>query len=286
MYIPSIVLITSLLAQLTCADWQFRSRPDLSVPRWNITVSTNREALEKGYIFIAPYNGFVDGARGPEQEGAYIFRDDGDLVWSSVGTFGGWITNFQASFWQGEPILRAFEGLLDAAHGRMYGKHTILNNRYEVIKTVKPASHRLVSCHEFRVLESGTVLVETPVAVPTNLSAWGGDHAQNWIVSGGFQGKNSPSVVQEVPNGMQRLTSTRGSWYSNGIVWTMWIRNVGGIQGKGICLDFHCGRLTHHTHQIRHFLSDATGHSMVGPRETLGTTFTSTVSTKTTRATI
>lgn len=207
----SFTFLVSLLAGSTTADWQFRSRPDLAVPRLNITVQAQPGAVEKGYIFVAPYNGFVPGSWGPEQEGAYIFRDDGDLIWSSVGTFGGWITNFQTSFWHGKPVLRAFEGLLDAAHGRMYGKHTILDDRYQVIKTVKAAAHRLVSCHEFRILDTGSVLIETPFAFPTDLSQWGGNEDQNWIVSSGFQGKFCEQDVlsRRTSNISQKSTSTR-----------------------------------------------------------------------------
>lgn len=179
----------AILPSTSFADWQFRSRPDLSPPRLNITVPAH-PSVDTGYIFIAPYSGWDAGSWGPEQPGAYIFRENGDLVWSSVGYLGGWIANFQVSTWEGKPVLRAFEGILDAPHGRMYGKHSILNNRYEVIKTVRPASHRLVSCHEFRVLDTGTVLMETPVSIPADLSRWGGDQGQKWIVSNGFQGRH------------------------------------------------------------------------------------------------
>ncbi|KAF1995110.1 hypothetical protein P154DRAFT_612009 [Amniculicola lignicola CBS 123094] len=180
-----VAIVFALVA--TCfADWQFRSRPDLAPPRLNITVPAHPSA-ESGYIFIAQYNGFDTGSWGPEQPGAYIFRDNGDLVWSSVGYLGGWITNFAPIVWKGKLALKAFEGILDAGHGRMYGKHSILNEKYEIVKTVRPGAHRLVSCHEFRALEGGTVLVETPVSVPIDLKPWGGDGGQNWIVSNGFQ---------------------------------------------------------------------------------------------------
>ena len=195
----SLVLAGTHLSTLVAADWQFRSRPELSVPRLNITVPASSTKVESGYIFIAPYQGFVQGAWGPQQPGAYIFRDNGDLIWSSIGYFGGWVANFQASVWQGKPVLRVFEGLLDQSYGRMYGKHTMLNDRYQVVQIIRPASHKLVSCHEFRVLDNGNVLVETPIAVPTDLSRWGGQEGQNWIVSNGFQG-----MLNEIPPSNQR----------------------------------------------------------------------------------
>jgi Arylsulfotransferase (ASST) len=171
------------------ADWQYKSRPDLSPPRLNITTPAEKENTAPGYVFIAPYHGFDHEPQGPIQPGAYIFRDDGDLIWSGVGYFAGWVANFQPGIFNGEPVLRAFQGQLDASHGRMFGNHAILNNRYETVKVVKSTSHHLVSAHEFRIVDEKTVLVETPLAIPIDLSRWGGSTEQNWIVSGGFQGR-------------------------------------------------------------------------------------------------
>jgi hypothetical protein len=212
-------VLCGLLFGPVFADWQFRSRPDLSPPRLNITVPAH-SSVEAGLIFVAPYENFEGVAWGPEQPGAYIFRDNGDLVWSGLGYFGGWIANFQAGKWQGKPVLHAFEGRLDHSHGRMYGKHSILNDRYETVKVVRSGSHRLVSAHEFRILESGSVLIETPVSIPTNLSRWGGDQNQNWIVSNGFQGAcYRDRVIPQADLG-QRSISQRETCSSSGIVST------------------------------------------------------------------
>jgi hypothetical protein len=177
----------SYLAQIVLADWQFRSRPDLSPPKLNITTPAHG-ATESGYIFVAPYAAFTPGSWGPQQSGGYIFKDDGDLVWSSVGRLGGWVANFRPTEHHGKPMLQAFEGVLDAAHGRMYGKHSLLNEKYEIVKTVVAANHRLVSVHEFHITKDNTVLIETPLAVPTDLRRWGGKGDQQWVVSNGFQG--------------------------------------------------------------------------------------------------
>lgn len=176
------------LFSLAAADYQYHSRPDLSPPRLNITVPASSGRVSDGLIFVAPYGGFGPGASGPSQPGAYIFRDDGELVWSGVGSFGGWVANFRPDEWHRRPVLRAFQGLLDASHGRMYGTHAVLNQSYETVQTVKAGAHRLVSAHEFRIISGRTVLVETPVAEPVGLRRWGGGPGQDWIVSGGFQG--------------------------------------------------------------------------------------------------
>jgi len=180
---------------LASGDWQFRSRPDLSIPELNITTPAHKRT-ETGFIFVAQYQGFTPGSWGPQQAGAYIFRDDGDLVWSGLGHLGGWITDFRPTEYQGKPVLQAFEGSLDASHGRMYGKHSILNQNYKTIKTVTAGNHRLVSCHEFRVTTEGTVLIETPLAIPVDLSKWGGTKDQQWIVTNGFQGTNTVLIAR------------------------------------------------------------------------------------------
>ncbi|KAJ3526067.1 hypothetical protein NM208_g11361 [Fusarium decemcellulare] len=183
----SLSIAIGSLVSLAAADWQYRSRPELAAPRLNITVPADREAVEKGYIFIAPYEGFAEGHKGPVQPGAYIFRNDGELVWSGVGYHSGWVANFVPDTWKGEPYLRAFQGKLDGSHGRMYGYHVLLGSDYRVAKVVQTRSHSLTSAHEFRIVDGKTALVENPTPRTISLEPWGGDEGQNWIVSGGFQ---------------------------------------------------------------------------------------------------
>lgn len=183
------LLWLSAILQCTSADWQYLSRPDLSPPRLNITVPASLRT-EPGYIFVAPTAGFVEGSVGPEQPAAYIFRDDGELVWSGLGYLAGYVADFGPTVIDGKPVLRAFQGSLDAFHGRMYGHHAILNDRYRTVSVVRAASHRLVSTHEFNVVDGETVLIEAPVSVPADLSLYGGDEGQQWIVNNGFQGES------------------------------------------------------------------------------------------------
>ncbi|KAK1527769.1 hypothetical protein CPAR01_12327, partial [Colletotrichum paranaense] len=188
---PSMKAFTAFMAvsglvPSIAADWQFRSRPDLAPPRLNTTIPA-RDSVEEGYIFVAPYAGFEDGNSGPNQPGAYIFRDDGELVWSSIGYYAGWVANFRPDTWNGKQYLRGFQGLLDGHHGRMFGYHTLIGSDYEVAKVVRVGSHKLVSGHEFRLVDGKTALIETPIPRPVSLKPWGGSQEQNWIISGGFQ---------------------------------------------------------------------------------------------------
>ncbi|KAH8693544.1 ASST-domain-containing protein [Talaromyces proteolyticus] len=181
-----ILLLTTALLPSALADWQYLSRPDLSPPRLNITIPATA-AVDEGYLFVAPYSGFDQGSVGPDQPGAYIFRDNGDLVWSGYGYLAGWIADFAPTVVDGQSAIAAFQGILDARHGRMYGNHAVLNRHYETVQVVGTASHRLASCHEFRVVDGKSVLIETPVAQPADLTAYGAEEDQRWIVSNGFQ---------------------------------------------------------------------------------------------------
>ncbi|KAJ4264355.1 hypothetical protein NW762_005552 [Fusarium torreyae] len=183
----SVFLAAAGLASTVTASWQFRTRPEFNIPTLNITIPADHSQVEKGYIFVAPYEGFGEGHKGPVQPGAYIYRDDGELVWSGVGYHAGWVANFVPDVWNGKPHLRAFQGRLDGKHGRMYGFHTLLGSDYKVAKVVGVGSHKLVSAHEFRLIDGKSALVETPIPRTVSLEPWGGQDDQNWIVSGGFQ---------------------------------------------------------------------------------------------------
>lgn len=180
----------SSLAWCTYADEQFKSRPDLSVPRLNITVPATSDVSD-GYLFIAPYSGFTKGQGfdGPEQQAGYILRDDGDLVWSSLGYLSGWIGNMQVSLVNGRPHLSVFEGTLDSFHGHGFGHPTVLNERYERTHHLRGGNHKIISIHEFNIHESGTAMIEVYQPYQTDLTLYGGNDAQSWIVNSIFQGK-------------------------------------------------------------------------------------------------
>lgn len=77
------------LSALVAADHRYVTRPELAAPRLNITVPAHAGQVAEGFLFVAPYPGFESGFSGPTQPGAYIFRDDGELVWSGVGYHAG-----------------------------------------------------------------------------------------------------------------------------------------------------------------------------------------------------
>lgn len=182
---------TITYATHSAADWQYRSRPDLSPPKLNITVPAT-PSVAPGYIFVAPYSANIeykqDGSDKPEQAGAYIFDNSGDLIWSSVGYLAGFVGNFQVTKFKGQDALVAFEGTIDLLHGHGFGHASILGQGYEWLGNVRGGNHRVLDLHEFKVVEGRTALVEIYEPVPHNLDEFGGNKTQKWIVDAVVQG--------------------------------------------------------------------------------------------------
>ncbi|KAK1767869.1 ASST-domain-containing protein [Phialemonium atrogriseum] len=179
----TVALWLSTAARGARADWQYRSRPDLSPPRLNITVPAG-DGIAPGYIFVGPYPG-VGG--GPEQPAAYIFRNDGDLVWSGLGYLAGWAANIQVAEYQGRPVLQAFQGSVDVSHGHGFGSAVLLDQHYRQIEVVRSPTNKLLDLHEFRIVDGKTALVEIYQPIPYDLRPYGGADGQQWIVDGIIQ---------------------------------------------------------------------------------------------------
>ncbi|OJD33924.1 uncharacterized protein BKCO1_2600022 [Diplodia corticola] len=178
----------AVLASLLCfvrADWQFKSRPDLAPPRLNITIPA-ASTVDKGYLFVAPFAGLPDTPteqHGPRQAGPYIFRDDGELVWSGYGIYSIWATNFQAARWKGEDVLFSFEGDHNPGYGHGHGHTTILNKHYDTIRELRAGNHKLTDKHEFHIIGEKTALIQIYQPVPRDLTPWGASEEQQWIVN-------------------------------------------------------------------------------------------------------
>ncbi|CAI7646634.1 unnamed protein product [Penicillium manginii] len=181
----------STIAHCALGSLQFLSRPDLSPPKLNITVPASPKT-EAGYLFFTAARGDIPNSTGPDQPGAYIFRENGELVWSGVGYWAGWVADFSPIMMDGKPALRAFQGDLNANTGRMLGNHALLDNSYRTISVIHAAAHRLSSAHEFEVVNESSVLIETPIMTVADLSRYGGSKGQKFLLEGGFQGELPP----------------------------------------------------------------------------------------------
>ncbi|KAF2185219.1 hypothetical protein K469DRAFT_632365 [Zopfia rhizophila CBS 207.26] len=187
---PALHSVTvAAILQLAAADWQFKSRPDLAPPRLNITIPA-ADNVEKGYLFVAPFAGFPDTAteqHGPRQASPYIFRDNGDLVWSGYGIYSIWSTNFQAARWKGKDVLFSFEGDHNAGYGHGHGHTTILDQHYETIRELRAGNHKLTDKHEFHIINEETAVIQVYQPVARDLTPWGASEKQQWIVNAIFQ---------------------------------------------------------------------------------------------------
>lgn len=180
----------ALLFSGSClADGQYKSRPDLSPPRLNITLPAT-SGVDKGFIFTTPYGSSLLplANSAPEQQAAYIFTDTGDLVWSSLGYISGFVANFQIGKYKNQDIIYAFQGTIDLLHGHGFGHPTILNNKYELVGDVRGGNHKVLDLHEFTIVDGKTALVEIYQQTVTDLSPFGANETQNWIVDGVIQG--------------------------------------------------------------------------------------------------
>lgn len=178
-----------LAASAVNADWQFRSRSDLAPPRLNITIAAG-EGIETGYLFVAPFAGQEDTAHvqhGPRQAGPYIFKDNGDLVWSGYGYYSIWATNFQKVQWNGKDVLASFEGDHNPNYGHGHGHITFLDQHYETVRELRAGRHKLSDKHEFQVIDGKTALIQIYQPVPRDLSKFGAYPDQQWIVDAIFQ---------------------------------------------------------------------------------------------------
>lgn len=187
--LSTLAVVAAVLFHPAAADWQYRSRPDLAPPRLNITIPATSD-VEPGYLFLAPFAGFPDtptAQYGPRQAGPYIFKDNGDLVWSGYAIYSIWSTNFQAGQWKGKDVLFSFEGDHNAGYGHGHGHITIMDQHYETIRELRGGNHKLIDKHEFHIAnDSGLVQIYQPV--PRDLTEWGAIPEQRWIVNAIIQG--------------------------------------------------------------------------------------------------
>lgn len=172
------------------ANWQYKSRPDLSPPKFNITIPPS-SAVSPGYIFVAPYTLFPvqkTEPYAPLQPAPYIFASTGDLVWSGLGYFSGLPGNFQPGKYDGQDVLFGFEGNWAGRPGNTHGHVKILNQHYDTIKEVRSGNNRILDTHEFNILDGKTALVQSNHPVPYDLSRYGMKRESQWIMVDTFQG--------------------------------------------------------------------------------------------------
>ncbi|HEY3844603.1 MAG TPA: arylsulfotransferase family protein [Acidimicrobiales bacterium] len=164
----------------------FRSRPDLTPPTVEVMAQADRVA--PGYVFLDP------GA-GSGQFGPLIMDNLGQPVWfhpvgpsasvSPPALPGPVATNFQATSYQGRPVLTWWEGKV-ILPGFGQGAYKIYDDRYRKVATVEAQRGQRGDLHEFVITAFGTALLSFYEMVPTDLSSVGGPR-RGVLLDSGFQ---------------------------------------------------------------------------------------------------
>ncbi|KAH8646183.1 ASST-domain-containing protein [Xylariales sp. PMI_506] len=172
-----------LLSPTSClADDTYRSRPDLSPPRLNVTTRAADRGLKPGYLFISPFSSTPPGQPRVEQGGPYIFTDDGDLVWSGRGYVAPWAANFHVARWKDRDFLAVHEGEMNPLRGYSHGLHKLLDQHYRPVAEIRSAGHYISDAHEFEIVAGATTLVGSYTTRQADLSRWGGGEGQTWVI--------------------------------------------------------------------------------------------------------
>ncbi|RMZ86759.1 hypothetical protein DV736_g6011, partial [Chaetothyriales sp. CBS 134916] len=158
---------------------QYKSRPDIYAPAFNITIYDER-AVTPGYIFIAPYQTF--------QAGLYIYDNHGNLVYSGfAGTGGGPSHNFHVCNVNRTENLCYITGAQNVGYLRGYG--IIMDNTLTTVTSVKSGGGiSNFDEHEFNIVDNArNVLMTSYTPEPFDLTDWGVATGQGWVMNNYFQ---------------------------------------------------------------------------------------------------
>lgn len=203
-------ILASLVAvPFSSADPTYRSRPDLSPPSLNITVPAS-DLVEPGYLFVAPY---VPASRdGTPMPAPYIYDTTGELIWSGWGYFGSdTAASFEPATWSGHgDVLLGFEGRMNFNHGYAHGHYKILNSQYQTIQEVRTGGHYVADMHEFNLIDESTALLGSYTPRQIDLTPFGGDENQTWVLEYILQGDYNCSISRFLPVSIAHKHETRG----------------------------------------------------------------------------
>jgi hypothetical protein len=143
--------------------WIFRSRPDLSPPRVEVTQRANHDTAA-GYIFVAPEEG--DAGQG----GSLIIDDRGQVVWfRPLHSTYGRAMNFEVQTYRGRPVLTWIE-----SPGEYVSEFVIFDSSYREIARFPAGNGYDGDHHEFLISPQDTALIAIYSAVPWDLTSVGG----------------------------------------------------------------------------------------------------------------
>lgn len=160
--------------------WSFVSEPNLHPMK--VTVNTNQPGTSSGLIFVAPYAFSSDATIG--QSGALILDNEGNPFWfRPLNSPNLMNTDFRMQKLDGKPVLTFWQGTLvtppaytDAPAGSSEpgSCYYILDNSYQLVRTVKARKGFTSDIHEFLITPDNTALLLSTKAIPMDLTPFGG----------------------------------------------------------------------------------------------------------------
>ena len=149
------------------ATQSFQSEPALKPPV--LVVSKPAPPSDEGDFFLSP-DPEAGGQAG--QAGPMIVNGQGQLVWFDPVSAGELAADFREQTFAGQPVLTWFQGDYFDGHGD--GEFVIMNDRYQVVRTVEAAEGYAADLHELVLGPGQTGWITIYDTVGWNLSAEGG----------------------------------------------------------------------------------------------------------------
>ena len=177
-----LILATALATAVTCAVAASGAAADSgttlpATPSFQVGVQlTSGAQLAPGLFFTDPHQLVDDVVTGPE-----IIDNQGRVVWYDPLPAGESASNFQVQSYHGRPVLTWWQGSGDNpafgafAPGIGQGEDVIMNDHYQIIKTIPATSDFSPDTHEFYITPQGNALITGYRTVPNvDLTSVGG----------------------------------------------------------------------------------------------------------------
>jgi hypothetical protein len=160
--------------------WSFVSEPHLHPMK--VTINTNKPGTSSGFIFIAPYTLSSHATIG--QTGALILDNKGNPIWFRPLTSPNLMNiNFREQVFNKQKVLTFWQGTVatpptypnaPASASEADSCYYILDENYQVLKTVKAQNGYTTDLHEFLITPENTALFVSTKLVPMDLTLYGG----------------------------------------------------------------------------------------------------------------
>lgn len=182
MHFLSLISLTSLGWSATClADQQafvgdarynngdfghyphqtFSSREGVEAPRPNFMKPfTNCD--DGSYLFVSLRGNYAESR-------PYVLDAAGNLIWT-IDHHDGEFYNLQVQEYEGKPYITYWTGD-DSVGGHGAGKYYMLDEHYEVFKTIDAANELDADLHDFRITDQGTALITVYEIIEADLSS-------------------------------------------------------------------------------------------------------------------